>query len=462
MTQLQWTAFSHVFGRKIPLLLSMTLFAAGSLTFALAHNMRTLIAGRVLQGIGGGGIDVLAEIILADITTLEERSLWLGLMGIPNAVGNIMGPVIGALFTTYVSWRWLGWLNLPILGVSFPLIIAYLRMKAVDPDTSKLTKLARMDWIGILSSSAGILAFALPLSWAGSLYPWSSWKTILPLTLGLVIIAAFVWYESRPKYPIVPLRLFKSRTASSTLAGAFVHGVLLTAILQYLPLLYQSVELQSVIASAVSILPASVVSVVAAVGAMGLVSLAGGWYTWVIRGSWVMLTVGTGILALLDPGSGRSERQGYPVLYGMGIALLRLLLLPIQASVKDVDDTGLATSLLLFLRFNGSLVGLAIASTVFSTTFSRNLRPIDQDLPEPLSQLSDSNQAIAFIVQLRQLQNQIDPIVLAEVLRVYLHSFRTVFYIMTGISGLGLLSSLFTRELSLKNKESGAQAFEDK
>ena len=451
-----------MFGRKIPLLLSMTLFAAGSLAFALAHSMRTLIAGRVLQGIGGGGIDVLADVILADITTLEERSLWLGLMGIPIAVGNIMGPIISALFTTYVSWRWLGWLNLPVLGVSFPLITAYLRMKAVDPGTSNLAKLKRMDWIGILLSTVGILAFVLPLSWAGSLYPWSSWRTILPLALGLVITAAFLWYETRPKYPLVPLRLFKSRTASSTLAGAFMHGVLLTAILQYLPLVYQSVELQSVIASAVSILPASVVSVVAAVGAMGLVSLAGGGYTWVIRGSWIILTVGTGLLALLDIGSDRSERQGFPVLWGMGIALLRLLLLPMQASVRNVDDGGLATSLLLFVRFIGSLVGLAIASTVFSTTFSRNLRPIVQDLNGPLSPLRDANQAIAFIVQLKQIHSQVDPIILTEILRVYLESFRTLFYLMTGISGLGLVTSLFTRELSLKNNEAGAQAFEEK
>lgn len=462
MTQLQWTAFSEVFGRKIPLLSSIALFAAGSLVFALAHSMRTLIAGRVLQGIGGGGIDVLAEVILADITTLEERSLWLGLMGIPIAVGNIMGPIISALLTTYVSWRWLGWLNLPVLGVSFPLITVYLRMKAVEPDTSRLAKLKRMDWIGILSSVVGILAFVLPLSWAGSLYPWSSWRTILPLALGLVILAAFLWYESRPKYPIVPLRLFESRTASSTLAGAFVHGVLLSAILQYLPLVYQSVELQSVIASAVSILPACVVSVVVAVGAMGLVSLAGGGYTWVIRGSWIILTVGTGILALLDLGSDRSERQGYPVLWGMGVALLRLLLLPMQASVTNVNDSGLATSLLLFVRFIGSLVGLAIASTAFSTTFSHNLHPIVQDLHGPLSQLRDSNQAIAFIVQLEQLRNQINPIVLAEVLRVYLDSFRTVFYLMTGISGVGFVASLFTQELSLKNQETGAQAFEEK
>ncbi|KAI1764144.1 major facilitator superfamily domain-containing protein [Hypoxylon sp. FL1150] len=460
-SQLEWAAFSTSFGRKIPLLISIVLFAGGSIIFALAQDMTTLIAGRALQGFGGSGIDVLAEIILADITTLEERSLWLGLMGIPIAVGNIMGPIISALFTGRVTWRWLGWLNLPVLGVSLPLIIIFLRTKAVDPGVPKRIKLQRMDWIGMSISIVGILAFVLPLSWAGSLYPMSSWRSIVPLVLGIVILAFFLWYESRPEYPIVPLRLFTNRTASMTLGGAFVHGVLLSAILQYIPLLYQSVELQSVIESAVSMLPASVVSVVAAVGAMGLVSLAGGGYAWVIRGSWVVLTVGTGLLALIGIGSTHSELQGYPILWGTGVALLRLLILPMQASVKDVDDTGLATSLLLFVRFVGSLVGQAIASTTFNTEFARSLSPIAGELQGPLAPLEDSNQAIAFIPQLRLVQNQVSSDVFAAALGVYLEGFRTVFYVMTGIAVAGFITSLFTRELSLKNRESSAQAFEE-
>ncbi|KAL9084074.1 MAG: hypothetical protein Q9159_005428 [Coniocarpon cinnabarinum] len=438
----------------------MVLFAIGSLVFALAQDMGTVIAGRALQGFGGGGIDVLGEVIIADITTLNERSYWLGLMGIPIAVGIVMGPIIAALFTTQVSWRWLGWLNLPVLGVSFPLIIYYLRLKAVDPETTKLSKLKRMDWVGMTVSVVGILAFILPLSWAGSLFPWSSWKTILPLVLGLLVLAGFLWYERRPEWPLVPLRLFKSITASTTLVGAFAHGVMLAVVLQYLPFFYQSAQLQSVIGSAISILPASLVSVVSAVGAMGLVSLAGGGYTWAIRASWVILTVGTGILALLDLGSNRSERQGYPILWGIGVALLRLLLLPIQASVENVNDTGLATSLLLFVRFLGNLVGLAIASTTFNTTFAQNIRPIVQDLQGPLSVLKDADEAIGFVPLLRDLQQQVDPRVLTEVLRAYLEGFRTIFYVMTGIGGVGFVTSLFTKEISLESRGTSAQMFE--
>ncbi|KAI0190587.1 hypothetical protein F4808DRAFT_476492 [Astrocystis sublimbata] len=368
-------------------------------------------------------------------TSLEERSLWLGMMGIPIAVGNVTGPIISALFTSRVTWRWLGWLNLPVLGVSLPLLIVFLRMKAVDHDVPARTKLQRMDWIGMTLSVVGIVAFVLPLSWLGSLYPISSWRSIVPLVLGILTLAVFLWYERRPKYPIVPLRIFTNRTAAMTLSSAFVHGMLSSAILQYIPLVYQSVELQSVLDSAVSILPAR---------------------------SWVILTVGTGILALFDVGSTLSQLRGYPILWGTGVALLRLLILLIQASVKNVDDTGLATSILLLVRFVGSLIGLAIASTTFNTEYSRNLPRIVEYLKGPLGQLEHPDQAIAFIPQLKLLQNQVDPDVLTKILEVYLEAFRTVFYVLTGISGLGFITSLFIQELSLANRESSAQAFEEK
>ncbi|RBQ71754.1 hypothetical protein FVER14953_20667 [Fusarium verticillioides] len=103
-----WASISDAFGRKPPLYVCIGLFFIGSIAFAVAQNMKTIIVGRVLQGFGGGGIDVLIQVILADMTTLEERSKYLGLMGIPNAVGNILGPSVGALFSTYATWRWIG------------------------------------------------------------------------------------------------------------------------------------------------------------------------------------------------------------------------------------------------------------------------------------------------------------------------------------------------------------------
>lgn len=132
VTQTIYASFSDVIGRKLPLYFAMLLYTIGSIVFALANNMTILIVGRLLQGLGGGGLDVLQAIILADITTLKERPLYLGLIGIPIAIGHIMGPLVGALFAEYVSWRWIGWVNIPFLGIAFILAFFCLHLRPID------------------------------------------------------------------------------------------------------------------------------------------------------------------------------------------------------------------------------------------------------------------------------------------------------------------------------------------
>ncbi|GAB1194117.1 hypothetical protein APSETT444_003358 [Aspergillus pseudonomiae] len=453
-----WASISTAFGRKPPLYVCMALFFIGSIVFAVAQNMNTIIVGRVLQGFGGGGIDVLAEVILADMTTLQERAKYLGLMAIPMAIGNIMGPTVGALFATYASWRWIGWINLPFLGIGTPLVFFFLKLRPVPLDESLAKNLNRLDWIGMMLVVIGITIFVLPLSWAGSLFPWASWQTLLPMFLGVAVLVIFAFYEAKPEAPIVPHRLFHSKTANMTLAGGFLHGAVLVSLLQYLPLLYQAVQLETAILAAVSLLPTVIISVVVAAVSMMLVPLFGG-YVWILRLAWIILTLGTGLLALFDVGSSSSMRLGLPILWGMGISLLRLNLLPIQASVKNVDDTGLAIGQLLTIRMFGGLVGLTISSTIFNSVFATGISSSTIQPSGPLAPLEDVANAVSFIEKLRSLD--VPSGTLDQVLRIYLKCFQTIFYTMTGLSGLGLVTSLFVDEIDLKSQDLGNQRFEE-
>lgn len=457
ITQPVYTTISDTFGRKTPLYVAFLLFAVGSLAFALAQNMATIIAGRVLQGLGGGGLDLLGEIIVADITTLQERSLYLGLMALPIALGTILGPTIGALFSSFVSWRWIGWINLPLLGVAFPLVLFFLRTRPIE--TPFIASIKLLDWGGIFFSLAGITVFVVPLSWAGALYPWKSWQTIVPLVIGVALLVALGFYEARPKNPVIPHRLFYSRTAKSTLLGNFMHGAILFTVLQYLPLFYQAVELKTVIGSAVTLLPTSIVSVIAAACGVIIVGVVGKGYVWTIRLFWVELTLGTGLLALLDSDSSRSMLLGLPVIWSAGVgALMRLLHLPMQASVPSVDDTGLAIGLLLTFRLLGGLVGLAVGSTLFSNIFTSAIADI-QNLPGSLAILRDGSQAIGFVPQLRTLEVAHE--VLNPVLNAYLEAMRAIFYAMTAFGVVGFLSSIFTGEHTLQKTDLGRQRFDD-
>ena len=229
VTQPIYATLSDVLGRKPCLYAAYAFFFAGSIVFALAKSMGRMVASRVLQGFGGGGLDVLSEIIVTDMTTLQECSLYLGLMAIHTALGSVLGPTIAGIVSSLVFWRWLGWINLPLLGISFLLTAFFLRLRSL---TTSLSGLRNIDWIGIPLSTTGIVLFALPVSWADNLYAWGSFRTLLPLVLGTLILAVFVFYERRPSAPIMPYRIFSSKTASATLAGVFLHGMSLYSLLQ--------------------------------------------------------------------------------------------------------------------------------------------------------------------------------------------------------------------------------------
>jgi MFS family permease len=453
-----WSSISDAFGRKPPFYACMAFFFIGSIVFALGQSMNTIIVGRVFQGFGGGGIDVLAEIVLADMTTLKERSTYLGLMAIPNAVGNIMGPIVGALFSNYVSWRWIGWINLPLLGFAAPLVIFFLKLRPVQLDTWLVDKISNLDWIGMVLVVSGITILVLPLSWAGSLFPWVSWQTLLPMFAGLVLLVVFAIFEAKPVAPIMPHRLFHSKTTNMTLAGAFIHGMILVALLQFLPLWYQAVGLRTAIQSAVSLMPTVITSVVFAAVSMMMVSVVGG-YVWILRFAWIVLTLGTGLLALLNVDSSPSMRIGVPILWGMGVALLRLNMLPMQASVKRVDDTGAAIGLLMTIRLFGGLVGLTIVSTIFNSVFSSDIASVSDLLKGPLAPLADASNAVAFITEIRVVELAAESI--KPVLEVYLSSFKAIFYAMTAFSGVGLITSMFVDEIDLSGKNLGRQRFEE-
>ncbi|KAI3011178.1 hypothetical protein CBS147346_1379 [Aspergillus niger] len=449
---------SDVLGRKIPLHTAYFLFVVGSLVFALAPNMATVIVGRTIQGLGGSGLDVLNEIITADMTTMKERPTYLGLLAIPMAAGALLGPIVGSLFTQYVTWRWIGWINLPLIGASFILTFFFLRLRPVDG--TFLQKLGLMDLLGMALFVAGCAAFVLPLSWAGALYPWGSWRTLLPLILGLVVLALFVVYERVPAHPVLPYRLFKSATAITTFLGGFLHGLVTYTLNTYLPLFYQAAFYETPLHASVTLLPMNVMSLFFSCVSPISVSYLRKYRVNIWTG-WVFLTVGTGLLHIITPASSVHLRTGLPIVVSLGVGVLfTVLVLPVQASVASVDDTGFAVGLLVFFRLLGGLVGLAIGSTVFSSVFANSIKALGA-LPSSLATLENSQAAVGFIPQLRDLRGQVGKEVLDQVTGVYSHSFHVIWIVLIVFAGMGLVASCFTKEVSMEKEELGRQRFEE-
>ncbi|KAJ5118969.1 hypothetical protein N7476_011323 [Penicillium atrosanguineum] len=457
VTQPLYISTSDVLGRKIPLYTAYLFFAVGSIIFGAAPNMSTLIIGRTIQGLGGSGLDVLNEIITADMTTMKERPMYLGILGIPMAAGCILGPIVGSLFTQFVSWRWIGWINLPLIGFSFFLSHFFLKLRPLEG--SFISKSRSLDLLGMSLFLVGCTAFVMPLSWAGALYAWGSWRTLLPLIIGVILLIVFVIYERKPEWPVIPYRLFNSATTISTFLGGFLHGLILYTLNTYLPLFYQATFFETPLHATITLIPMSILNLFfSCVSPISVAYLRK--YLWNIRVGWVALTLGAGLLLLINPDSSVAFRTGMPIVVSLGIGILfTVLVLPAQASLASVDDMGLAVGLVVFFRLLGGLIGLAIGATVFSSVFAKSMKEVSA-LPSSLVALENSQNAIGFIPQLKDLKSSVPPETLNKVIEVYNHSFQSIWIVLTVFAGIGLVSSLFTKEISMEKEELGRQRFE--
>lgn len=225
---------ANIFGRRSLTLLAVLLFLVGSAVSGSALNLGTLIAGRAIQGIGGGGVNVLIEIIVADLVPLRERPKFISYIFIGYTVAVILGPVIGGLLAQNVSWRWVFYLNLPISGVALILLGSVLQVRYTKD--SARNSLKRIDLGGNALLITSVVAVLIALTWGGDKYSWASWHIIVPLILGLLGIIAFLIVESTTLVPepTMPVRLFANRTSLGGYALTFIHGILLYWALYFL------------------------------------------------------------------------------------------------------------------------------------------------------------------------------------------------------------------------------------
>lgn len=143
---------SHIFGRKPLVFVSLTLFGTGAIVAALSKNFTVVLVGRSIQGIGGGGIIALTEIIATDLVPLRERGKWFAFLSSMWALGTVTGPLLGGGFAQSGNWTWIFWINLPFIGVGTAMVIAFLIL--TYQTSSFVAKLKRVDWIGSGESTA--------------------------------------------------------------------------------------------------------------------------------------------------------------------------------------------------------------------------------------------------------------------------------------------------------------------
>ncbi|KAE8136541.1 major facilitator superfamily domain-containing protein [Aspergillus pseudotamarii] len=431
---------SDIFGRGVAILASIAFFMLGAILAGISHGFRLLLAGRSLQGVGAGGIIALTEVILTDLIPLRQRGKWLSIISASWAVGSVCGPLVGGVFAQLVTWRWIFWINLPFAGIGVLLVPMLWNIGRVR--SSIRPKLAKADYIGCILFTTSLTSFLLPLTWGGVMYAWNSWHTILPLVLGFCGLVTFIVYEKLfAVSPLIPLHIFHDLSSSFNYLGCFLHGMLLWSVLYYLPLYYEAVLGYKPIISAVALLPETF-TVAPASGLVGILITLRGHYRWEIWIGWILTTTGTGLLYLLDVETTIPQWIFLNIVGGLGTGILfSSLTLAIQASAPE-NNMAIAVTMTNFFRSAGQAIGVAVGGVVFQNSMKSQLRSHPQTKGIADHYAKDAS-ALAAVIKTLPADLRY------PVKNAYAEALATLWAVMCGFAGLGLITSVFVKEYQL-------------
>jgi EmrB/QacA subfamily drug resistance transporter len=453
--------FSDVFGRKVMLIIGVSLFLAGSWLSGASQNMNQLIAFRTIQGLGAGALFPLSIALIGDMYTARERGRFQGLFGGVFAISFIVGPLIGGWITDHVSWHWVFYVNVPI-GIAALAVIATVLPSAGRRQAS----IGDLDYLGIAIFAAGVVPFMIGLTnkgepnASGQLPNWTDPNVGGLMALGLVILVVFLFAESRAKEPIIPLDLFRDRDYAVSMAAVFSFGLGMFVAVIYMPRFYQTVRGISATESGYFIWPILVGLLGGSIGTGLLISRLGR-YKWLMTGGAVLAVIGGFLLTHLTAGIPDWELWAWMLILGLGTGPAMAGYTVVVQNLVSSNRLGVATSTLTFIRQIGASVGLAAAGTVFSSSFTNRL-PANlaaEGIPQPLiSQLVKVSGALQNVGNGRPLLAQIlagqpalIPRVIAGANNAFALAIGDLFWITVVAGALGLAFTLALRDRPLRS-----------
>jgi EmrB/QacA subfamily drug resistance transporter len=420
-----------LYGRKRIFQASILIFLAGSALCGLSQNMAELIAFRTLQGIGGGGLIVLAQAIIGDVVSPRDRGRYQGIFGAVFGLSSVAGPLIGGFLVDNASWRWIFYVNLPIGVIALAVI-------AVALHAPEHPREARIDVRGTLLLAIATGCFVLGTSLGGETYAWGSWQIIGLGAITVIAAALLVPVERRAAEPVLPLSLFSSRVFTVASAMGFIIGFALFGATTYLPLFLQVVNGASPTASGLQLLPLMLGLLITSIGSGQIIAHWGHYKPFPIAGT-AILAIGFLLLSGMGPDTSAFSRSLYMFVVGLGLGLvMQVLVLAIQNDV-DYHDLGVATAGATFFRSIGGSIGVAICGAIFSNRLAHELASIP-GLPSSAAAGSVTHASV----------DQLPAALKATFLGAYADALTTVFLVCTPIAALAFVLAWLLPEKPLR------------
>lgn len=429
---------TDIFSRRTGLVVSNVLFAAGNLICGLAKSEWTMITGRVVAGMGGGGLMAISTFVSSDMVPLRKR-------GMIQGVGNVCygsGAGLGGIFGGWVNDTW-GWRVAFLAQVPLVVISGILVWFVIDipPKKAEKSKLSRVDFLGSFTLILALVLLLLGLNSGGNIVPWTHPLVLVSLPLSAVALIAFVYIEAQiASEPVIPVRLLLHRTVAAACLCNWFTTMVMFMLLFYVPIFFQ-VKGLSTTQAGVRLIPASVGASVGSLGS-GLIMNYTGKYRLLGMGVVITFCAGTGLLAIMNFDSPDWPATIFLLMGGIGYGGMLTVTLLATISAVAHEHQAVITSATYAFRSTGSTIGVTIASAVY-----QNL------LIAGLHERFDGKKGAKG--EIRRIRDSLDELKHLPpgwrdgVMDAYGGALRGVFLTGLGIAVLGAVSAAFMRQHTL-------------
>jgi EmrB/QacA subfamily drug resistance transporter len=347
-------------GRKSVFIAAISLFMVGSLLGGLANNMAVLITGRAIQGLGGGGLMILAQAIIADIVPARQRGKYMGVMGGVFAVSAVAGPLLGGFFTEGIGWRWAFWVNLPLGALAILAAVFFLQLRRPD-ETHPLIDVAGIVLLGF--ASAGLILTSV---WGGTTYGWDSTVILSLVAVTLVCAVGFVIAERGAAGPVMPLNMFRQRNFALATGAGLIIGLAMFGAIAYTPTYLQMVDGASATRAGLLMVLMWAGLLISSTLSGQLVSKTGRYKVFPILGS-ITVGVALALMSTMEAATSVAIDSIYVGVLGIGLGLSGQILVLIVQNTFPARDVGTATAANNYFRQIGASLGSAIVGSIFAS-----------------------------------------------------------------------------------------------
>ncbi|KAA8642698.1 uncharacterized protein ATNIH1004_009450 [Aspergillus tanneri] len=414
------------------------------------NSIAMLIAGRAIQGAGAGGVLLIVMILIGDLVSPRERGLYFGILGVVYAIAISSGPLIGGALAENVGWRWCFYINLPFQGISFALLVFFLHVH--NPRTEIIKGLMAVDWLGSIAITGSVLMLLLGLQYGGEVYPWGSAIVICLIVFGVVVCGIFVTIEWKlARYPVIPLRLFRTLPIIALFVVDLTHGFILYGTAYFVPFYFQVVIGATPINSAVWSLPLALPLSLFTIGT-GLYMRKTGKYLYMIIAGMALSTLGTGLLIDFGAETNWPKFIIYQLIIAVGLGPnFQAPTIALQARFPPAD-AGVAVSAASAIRALSAAFSIVLGGVIIENRLSaQNGRLIVAGVSHTMAEAIARNGAagsVELVAQLTPAQQDIFRLLVKDSL-----ADMWIFFVV--LSGIGLIASFLvgSEELSDEHVE---------